>query len=499
MFDKHIDNLKEEIVKEICNLINIESVSEETGNPDMPFGEGCKKALDYTLELAQHLGFRTKNIDNYCGYIEFGEGEKLVGIIGHLDVVPSGDGWETPPFEANIRDGKIFGRGAIDDKGPVISALYAMKAVKDNLKVNSRVRLILGLNEEKDWKCIKHYKEKEEAPTIGFSPDAEFPCIYAEKGIATIYIKEDFSKYNYLPIKIKYIDCKNNAVNVVPKFCAVKLNIDPKKIDLDDCLNYLSDIIKELDFDISYTTNDNDIDIISRGIQAHAAHPELGKNAISQMIIILDKIYKHYNLDVNIFDFFEKHVGMEYNGKSLGILAEDESGKLTLNVGRIQFCEDIMQIRLNLRIPVKTQISEIQNIISEECEKYNLEANLVRVQKPLYVSKESPLVKLLCSIFNKKTDSNLEPIAIGGGTYARAFENCISFGANFPGNQDMCHQANEFVDIEKIVLACKIYAEAIYELAGQRGRGILTKNRSNFPVPFGQLTNSPKDFFQLHL
>ena len=256
MFDEYIDNLKEEIVKETCNLINIESVSEETGNPDMPFGAGCKKVLDYTLELAQRLGFRTKNIDNYCGYIEFGEGEKLVGIIGHLDVVPSGDGWETPPFEANIRDKKIFGRGAIDDKGPVISALYAMKAIKDNLKVNSRVRLILGLNEEKDWKCINHYKEKEEFPTIGFSPDAEFPCIYAEKGIATIYIKEDFSKYNYLPIKIKYIDCKNNAVNVVPKFCAVKLNIDSKKIDLEDCLNYLSDIIKELDFDISYTTNE---------------------------------------------------------------------------------------------------------------------------------------------------------------------------------------------------------------------------------------------------
>jgi len=464
MFDEYIDNLKEEIVKETCNLINIESVSEETGNPDMPFGAGCKKALDYTLELAQRLGFSTKNIDNYCGYIEFGEGEKLVGIIGHLDVVPGGDGWETPPFEANIRDKKIFGRGAIDDKGPVISALYAMKAVKDNLKINSRVRLILGLNEEKDWKCIKHYKEKEEFPTIGFSPDAEFPCIYAEKGIATIYVKEDYSKYNDLPIKIKYIDCKNNAVNVVPKFCAVKLNIDSKKIDLEDCLNYLSDIIKELDFDISYTTNDNDIDIISRGIQAHSAHPELGKNAISQMLIILNKIYKHFNFDVNFLEFFEKHIGMEYNGESLGIATKDESGKLTLNIGHIQFCEDIMQIKLNLRIPVKSEISEIQNKISAECKKYNLETNLERVQEPLFISKESPLVKLLCSIFNKKTDSNLEPIAIGGGTYARAFENCISFGANFPGDQDMCHQANEFVDIEKTVLACKIYAEAIYEL-----------------------------------
>ena len=150
---------------------------------------------------------------------------------------------------------------------------------------------------------------------------------------------------------------------------------------------------------------------------------------------------------------------MEYNGESLGIATEDESGKLTLNIGHIQFCEDIMQIRLNLRIPVKSEISEIQNKISAECKKYNLETNLERVQEPLFISKERPLVKLLCSIFNKKNDSNLEPIAIGGGTYARAFENCISFGANFPGNQDMCHQANEFVDIEKIVLEQNYYPQ----------------------------------------
>ena len=164
MFDTYIDNLKNDIVKETCNLINIPSVSEENSNPNTPFGKGAKDVLDYTLNLGKSLGFNTKNIDNYCGYIEFGEGEKLLGIIGHLDVVPSGDGWNTPPFTATIKDGKIFGRGAIDDKGPVIASLYAMKAIKDNCKINSRVRLILGVNEEKDWKCIKHYKENEEWP-----------------------------------------------------------------------------------------------------------------------------------------------------------------------------------------------------------------------------------------------------------------------------------------------------------------------------------------------
>ena len=465
MLDHYIENLKDEIVKKICNLVNIPSISEETENPEIPFGEGCKNALEYILNLGEQLGFRTKNIDNYCGYIEFGKGEKLVGIIGHLDVVPSGDGWDTPPFEANIRDGKIFGRGTIDDKGPVISSLYAMKAVKDNLKINSRVRLILGLNEEKSWKCIKHYKEKEEYPTIGFSPDADFPCIYAEKGIATIYLKENYTKYKCLPIKITKIDCKNNAINVVPKYCSVNLKLNLAEIEMGNCIKFIDDTIKELNYDISYTTDEENIYLVSRGIQAHAAHPDLGKNAISQMIILLNRIYKHFNYNINMLDFFDKHIGMEFNGESLGINFEDESGKLTLNVGKFNNDDNLLQIGINLRIPVNTPILEVANIISEKANAYELESSVAGKQEPLFIPKDNYLVKLLCNIYNKKTNSNAEPIAIGGGTYARAFQNCISFGANFPGDQDMCHQANEFVNIDKIILACKIYAEAIYELA----------------------------------
>ena len=339
-----------------------------------------------------------------------------------------------------------------------------MKAVKDNLKLNSRVRLILGVNEEKDWKCIKHYKETEELPTVGFSPDADFPCIYAEKGILTLYIKDEYSKYANLPIKITEIDCKNNAINVVPKYCSVRLDLNPYKIDLADAFNFISDTIRDLNFDFSYTTNDSTIYLVSRGVQAHAAHPNLGKNAISQMLILLNRLYKHFNLKLNLLDFFEKHIGTEFNGKSLNIDKADESGNLTLNVGHFKFYENNLQLGLNLRIPVNTPIENITDNISKICTNYNLETITAGKQEPLYIPKDNPLVKTLTNIFNKETNSNLEPIAIGGGTYARAFKNCVSFGANFPGDTDMCHQANEFVDIDKLLLACKIYAEAIYEL-----------------------------------
>lgn len=467
MFEKYIDSLKDEIIAETCNLINIPSVSEETNNPDMPFGKYAKAALEYALNLGNKLGFRTKNIDGYCGYIEFGEGDELLGIIGHLDVVPSGDGWNTPPFEATIKDNKIYGRGAIDDKGPVVASLYAMKAIKDNMNINCRVRLILGINEEKAWKCIKHYKEVEESPSIGFSPDADFPCIYAEKGICTVYIKDDYTKYENLPIRISNIDCNNNAINVVPKKCDVTLDIDVSKISLSDVTNFIDEELKNLKFDITYSINGTSIILHSAGIQAHSAHPDLGKNAISPMIILLNRIFNRFEYKIELFEFFKNYIKTEFDGKSLNIDFEDESGKLTLNVGDFKFYENYLQLGINLRIPINTSIDTITNLIDLKCKNYSLDTYVDGVQESLYVPKDNYLVKTLCNIFNKMTNSNSEPIAIGGGTYARAFKNCVSFGANFPGDTDMCHQANEFIDIDKLMLSCKIYAETIYELTSK--------------------------------
>ena len=203
MINQQIENYKNEIIKTTQELIQIPSTHSNSDDPSKPFGENINKSLEYMLDLGNKLGFRTKNIDGYCGYIEFGEGDELIGIIGHLDVVPEGGNWTFPPFSGTISDNKIFGRGAIDDKGPVVSSLYAMKIVKDNYKINKRVRLILGLNEERDWQCINYYKEHEELPTIGFSPDADFPCIYAEKSLLTCNLTSDLtSDYSNAQIQI---------------------------------------------------------------------------------------------------------------------------------------------------------------------------------------------------------------------------------------------------------------------------------------------------------
>ena len=241
MFQKYILENRQNIASSICYLITFPSISEETNNPHFPFGKACSDALKYFLNLANSLGFRTKNVDGYCGWAEIGEGEELIGIIGHLDVVPAKEeDWSYSPFVPTISDNCIYGRGAIDDKGPVIASLYAMKAVADyyeenNLIFNKRVRLIVGLNEEKDWKCIEYYKEHEEIPTLGFSPDSDFPCIYAEKSVISILISEklssigliskDKSSLQEIPITIEEIDYNQNAINVVPKFCSIVLNV----------------------------------------------------------------------------------------------------------------------------------------------------------------------------------------------------------------------------------------------------------------------------------
>lgn len=466
MLEKYIENNKKEIIQKTQEIIQIPSVISDSTNPLEPFGKNINNALEYMLKLGKDLGFKTKNIDGYCGYIEFGKGEKLIGIIGHLDVVPEGDNWTFPPFSGTISNNKIFGRGAIDDKGPVISSLYAMKAVMDICQIKNRVRLILGLNEENDWKCIDYYKKHEEAPSIAFSPDADFPCIYAEKSILTSYLKMDYSNFLEKDIVIKDINTYNSAINVVPKICSVSLKINLSKISMVNLIEDLKKIIKEENFEIDiYKIDDEEIKLTSHGISSHSAHPELGINAISKLLVVLNKIFNLYQTPIELFDFFSKYINTQYNGKNLEIDFEDESGKFTLNVGDFSLKDNILQIGLNMRVPVTINIIEVGNKFIKYTGPYlNVDFDTVSYKPALYLSKENLLVKTLCKIYNIETNSNLEPIAIGGATYARAFENCISFGANFPGDKDMCHQTDEFIDIDKLLLSCKIYAKAILAL-----------------------------------
>ena len=445
MIKENVLKIKDDMIQEIINLVRYESVSIKSDNKEKPFGEECKKALEHILELGKKLGFNTKNVDGYCGYIEFGEGKELLGIIGHLDVVPATkeDGWTKDPYQAEIINNKLYGRGTSDDKGPVISCLYAMKIANSLKQLNKRVRLIIGLNEEQDWECIERYKQTEELPTISFSPDANFPCIYAEKGIITLTIENDFN----LDDEILEFTTGNNAINVVPKTAhiIIKTNNPNKFVEEKDIIvEKIEDTIK----------------ITATGISSHAAFPTLGDNAATKLLKYINKIYKNKFLTkLEELDFYNLENPLYLGGDSL----TDESGTLTSNIGIINYENNKLIIKTNLRVPIKTSFAELKNICNRSIDsiKYYFEGE----NEGLYVSKDSYLVKTLTRIFNETTNMNEEAIAIGGGTYARAFNNCVSFGMTFPNEEELCHQVNENIDIDNLLLATEIYTKAIIELA----------------------------------
>lgn len=385
------------------------------------------------------------------------------GIVGHLDVVPVGDGWTYEPFNPQLSDGKLYGRGTTDDKGPVIASLYAMKAVMDTCKVNKRVRLIVGLDEERSWKCIKHYKEVEEMPTLGFSPDAEFPCIYAEKGLLSVKLSQEI-KINTDDVVIENIDYKNNAINIVPKYCSMTIKfknnqlLEKVKLDIINEINTNKFEIKINDID------DEKLLIESFGKAAHAAHPELGTNAIMRLVICINRAFEKNNIEINFIKIISDKFKLETNGKSLGIDLKDDMGELTLNVAKLYINDNKMDLEANMRIPVTYKLSDVEEKIIDNLKDTDIEIEFKGRNNSLYIPKNNELVQKLCKIYNDYYGRNEQPLAIGGATYARAFKNCVSFGAMMPNEEDMCHKADEYIKVKNLIDSSKIYARAIYEL-----------------------------------
>lgn len=186
-----IDELKEDLLSDIIDIVKIPSVKGESEN-GFPFGEKVGEALNKALEISEKLGFKIRNLDNYIGYAEYGDSEEYVCVIGHVDVVHEGEGWKYQPYEGKEIKGRIYGRGVLDNKGPIMSALYGLYAIKElNLKLDKKIRIIFGTNEESGFEDIPYYLKKEKAPIMGFTPDCKYPVVYGEKGMAKIRIKSE--------------------------------------------------------------------------------------------------------------------------------------------------------------------------------------------------------------------------------------------------------------------------------------------------------------------
>ncbi|KAA5807505.1 dipeptidase PepV [Thermoanaerobacterium thermosaccharolyticum] len=462
ILDQYVDILKDELVRSTQEIIKIKSTEGEP-KPGMPYGEGPGKALEKALMIADSLGFKTKNVDGYVGYAEYGEGDEMVGVLGHLDVVPEGDGWDYPPYGAEIHDGKIYGRGATDDKGPIMASLYALKAIKDSgLKLSKRVRILFGTNEETGSKEIEYYLKHEEAPTIGFTPDANYPVIYAEKGITIFNVVKDFKEKSD-ELAIKYIK-GGNRPNMVPDYCesAIVVKDEKRRQSIPDEVKRFREVTG---FDIDCGIENDMLVIKSHGESAHGSLPYLGKNAIMQLILFLNVIYQQDDDVKKFIDFFAKNVGLETNGKTFGVNLKDDTGELSFNVGTINLNEEKGTIGLNIRYPVTFKYEDLMNPFNEKIGEYGMRVENMMHQPPLYFPKDHFLIKTLMKVYEDVTGRKDEPLSIGGGTYAKEMKNMVAFGPIFPGKPDLDHQANEYIEIDDLILNAKIYARAIYELA----------------------------------
>ena len=440
--------LKDDMIASIQQNMRIESVRGESA-PGAPYGEGPKAALDDVLALGEKLGFRTGQADNRVGWIEYGEGEEMVGILGHVDVVPAGDGWTHPAFGAEIHDGVLWGRGCLDDKGPVIMAVYALKAIRDlNLPIDRRIRVLFGSDEECGSSCVKYYVENGyEMPTIGFTPDAQFPAIFCEKGTSNFLAGTKI--YNKGEIDVEYFG-GGVAANVVPPVCKLIVN-GPLKVTPEE--------------GITVTEENGKTIVEATGFSAHGSTPELGVNAVVKLLNAVKE--NDFGGDFQqLVNFILEEIGNETNGKSLDILYQDEeTGETTVNLGVVKYDGEEMSFTLDIRYPKNGDAEVIDDKVINRINSYNFDVLKKTNNKLLYVPKDSELVSKLVKVYEAQTGDKREPIAIGGGTYAKEFPNMVAFGPVFPGEPDVIHQPNERVAVEQLIRASQVTAAAMYELA----------------------------------
>ena len=431
-----------EMVESIKAAVRINSVmDEDTATESMPFGKGVDESLRKTLEIAESLGFKTVYKDGYYGYAEIGEGEELIGILGHIDVVPIGDEskWKFPPFSATEEDGYIYGRGTQDDKGPTIAAMYAVKALLDaGVKFEKRVRFIIGGDEENLWRCIAKYTENgEEIPSMGFTPDSSFPVTNAEKSLVQFYLRGKGSKDLSLNI--------SGALNAVPGVADYAGELADK----------LAEKLDELKFD--YEKDGESITVI--GKRVHAASADKGVNAIERLCKALYEI----GVEDDVVRFVAE-LSDSVGSKILPNCVDDVSGTLTLNLGELIINEKESKIGFDSRVPVKFTIEDLEDAVKEKAANYGLEFEEFDRLKSLYVPADSKLIKTLVSVYEQETGLEGTPMSSGGATYAKALDNCVAFGAMFPFDEKTEHQENERVNIKNMIKATEIYALAIYKL-----------------------------------
>lgn len=443
-----MDNVMEKYFNDIVNstvdILRFDS-SLKPAEENAPFGKETAECLQFFLSLAEKMGFETHNYDNYVGEVVFGVGREFA-ILAHLDVVPAGSGWKYPPFGGVVNDDlsdggvpgmKIWGRGALDDKTPAIVCLYALKALKNQGIIPCRkIKLIVGCNEEAGWKCIEHYNKVAKMPEEGFTPDANFPVIYAEKGIVhfTTYFPVENPTFSALQAGERVNMVCDSASAVISRKTAARL------------VGYENPVAGTR---FSYDNTTNILKV--SGKSAHGSTPEQGANALQALLLFLSEeneaCQKAYDL------LFNDVTGLKEMA--------DETGRLTMSPDLALLQNGVLSVTTDIRFPATHALTEVTSALDG----YGVEYKIDNYQAPLYNDPKGELISTLSRVYNEVTGERAKPIAIGGGTYARALKCGCAFGPEMEGEEATIHQANEYVTFKNIRLMSEIYYKAIYAAA----------------------------------
>ncbi|MCI8361206.1 MAG: dipeptidase PepV [Clostridiales bacterium] len=445
--NQKISQMRDELVEAVRQSVAIPSVKGEPA-PGAPYGPGPKAALENALALSRRLGLTADSLGNRVGWTEYGSGPEMVMALGHLDVVPAGDGWTYPPFGGQVHGGRMYGRGVLDDKGPVIGAIFGLKAIQElELPTRRRIRVMFGTDEEQGSSCVDYYiRQGGELPSAGFTPDGEYPLIFFEKGISQFTIGKTVTD----PGDGRVVSLRGGtAANVVTPACTLTLSGEPPCTPPG----------------LTVRRADGKTVIEAVGVSAHGSTPAQGENAAYKLFTALDKV--RFSGDFQrMADFIREQLLGETDGRRLGVYTKDaETGETTVNLGRLSYDGKAMSFTLDIRYPRGADPEAVSRRIREKAAAYGLEVLEEKRLPMLYVSKQSPLVRTLMGVYQIQTGRQAEPLAIGGGTYAKAFQNMVAFGPLFPGEPEVIHQPDEWVDIDTLIRSVQITAAAMWELA----------------------------------
>lgn len=446
-----LDAWRDEYARKLAEWVKIPSVEAEAED-GAPFGREVRHMLDTAEADAKAMGFPVRDFDGYACDITLGSRPEMIAVLGHLDVVPAGDGWNYPPFGAVTEGNRMYGRGTSDDKGPALASLYAMRAIKEaGVPLKRSIRLILGCNEETEWKDMEWYAAHAEIPAVGFSPDASFPVINTEKAILQTCFSAPAAAEGLQVVEM----ATGERPNVIPgESTAVvrggeELAVKVRAWGLAKNLPVTAETVPE------------GVKITAEGIPGHSAYPEGRRNAIGMMLCLLRDLGAEGPVKT-----LADAVGMTHDGSGLGCACSDAvSGPLTCNMGILHLKDGVWSGTLDMRCPVDADLAALRDAAKAHLPGFELET--LEMKEAHHVPADSELVTQLLAAYEEESGLPGEAVATGGGTYAKVLAQGVAFGAAFPDDEDLAHQANEYIDIDRMITAAKIYANALIRLAGE--------------------------------